>query len=167
MLKTMTKGIHSTLIRVEWTAAGFGLFFITLAVIGDVVMREAGTGGIQGAVSIAVLVMIMTGFLGVPLAFDDNRHLRITVFDGLWPWGAELLRRLSCLLSAGLLLCFAWYGGLFALESYELGEQTVMFSLPLWPAFAVLPYAFLSAAVRMLLYLCVPDLQRNREKDFA
>ena len=159
--KAIARAFLSALRRFEWLVAGLGLAFVTVTVIGDVVMRELGSGGIHGASRLAVMAMIVTGFIGIALASDGKQHLRITVFDVSWRSLEPIRESVDYAVSGILLLGFAWYGYLFALSTFELNERTVFLDMPLWPAHAAIPYAFFSYALRSFLLASWPDLSQK------
>ena len=147
--------------KFEWLVAGLGLTFVAITVIGDVIMRELGAGGIHGASRLAVMAMIVTGFIGIALASDRNQHLRVTIFDISWRSLEPIRENIVYAFSGVLLLGFAWYGYIFALSTFELNERTVFLDIPLWPAHAVIPYTFLSFALRSFLLARWPDLSQK------
>lgn len=147
----------------EGYAAMAAYTLVAALLIGDVLARELIGAPIMGSLSIAVLGAIVAGFLGLSLATAADAHLRPTVADNLVPAGLErLVERGSDLLAALFYLGIAIFAVRFVMESHAAGDRAAVLYFPLWPIQIVMPYAFLSCAVRHAAYAVDPGLRTNR-----
>ncbi len=156
--KQLARAAINALAQLERWAASLGIILIAMAVVGDVVAREAGLGGIRGASNIAVLTLIAVGFVGLAVAADRGSHLRVKALDIPWGRYEPLFTRLGHFVTGTLLVAFAYIGVSFVRETYELNEHTVILEVPLWWAQLFIPYAFLSHGIRCLAFSAFPDL---------
>ncbi len=139
---------------------------LSLLLLTDVGMRELAGSSIWGAQRISVYLMIVTGFLGLGLAADRGRHLRPNFADGLIPARyANLADRAGSAIMAAIFLYFAWIGVAFVRAAHEYGDLARIIKVPLWTIQLIVPYAFVSIALRYFLYAIWPDLKPGEALD--
>jgi len=134
--------------------AGFGAVITMVVVTADVVLRFFG-GGIPGTLEL-VTYYLMSMVVFLPLARVERLEQTITVdvFTGVMSNRVQLwLGFLVALLSAAIYgtICYLTAldaGVKFAAGSYILTDR---FPLPIWPAYFVVPVAFLLATLTCLL----------------
>ncbi|MFC2969036.1 TRAP transporter small permease [Acidimangrovimonas pyrenivorans] len=137
---------------------------VAALLIGDVLAREVVGIPILGSQSIAVLGAIVAGFVGLSLATASGSHLRPAVFDGLVPSSLDrYVDRGSDLIAAAFYLAIAVFAVRFVLESMSAGDRAAVLYFPLWPIQMVMPYAFLSCAIRHAAYAMEPALKVHHE----
>ena len=148
------------LFRVEASVAAFAYLVIALLLIADVTSRELLGSSIWGAQRISVYLMIVTGFLGLGLAADRGRHLRPRFADGLIPARfAKAANRVGSVIMFAVFSWFAWLSVGFVMASYEYGDLAQTIKTPLWMIELIVPYAFVSIALRYLFFAIWPALK--------
>ncbi len=144
-----------------WIQKGLGgliLVVIAIVIIGDVIMREIGVGGISGASRLAVYLMIVFGFLCIPVATAEGNHLRIKILDISWGYFEPIRPRLQYLCSGAVMVGFTWFSLQFVLESVELNEKSAALGIPMWWVQVVMPISFASLCFQNLIYAVWPVL---------
>jgi len=150
----------SSLFGLEAVVAVTAYAVIATLLITDVTLREVFGTSIYGALRSSVYLMIITGFLGLGLAAARGRHLRPRFADGLIPARFTVITtRLGDLIMAAVLLGFAWVSVRFVLDAREFGDMARIIGIPLWYLHLVVPYAFLSTALRYLIFAGWPVLR--------
>jgi C4-dicarboxylate transporter DctM subunit len=105
--------LDRALARVEGAFVTVALALMTLLVFNEYLARELraevgdlfGLFALEGQSNVAVLLMVLVGFVGASLATREHQHLTVDALERLSPpAGARLLRRLTRLCSAAL--CF-------------------------------------------------------------
>lgn len=131
--------------------------------IADVLMREVFSIPILGAQSLAVLAAIVAGFLGLSLATARGMHLRPALFDNLLPSRFDrYVERGSDLVAAVFYILIAVFALRFIGESRAAGDRAAVLYFPLWPIQLVMPYAFMSCAIRHAAYALNPGFKADR-----
>lgn len=136
---------------------------VAALLIADVLMREVFGVPVLGAQSLAVLAAIVAGFLGLSLATAKGMHLRPALFDNLLPARFDrYVERGSDLVAAAFYLSITVFALRFIGESQAAGDKAAVLYFPLWPIQLVMPYAFLSCAIRHAAYALDPELKADR-----
>ncbi len=145
--------------RIEKTVSALGLAILSILVVIDVVGREVVGQGWLPAQRSSVYLMIWVGFLGATLASAKNAHLAPEVADRLWKkdWVPYLTQVQQ--LSTALFCAFMGYLALgYVAETFSMGEKDVVTGIQLGWVQGILPYTFLSLALRHLFYFIQPSL---------
>ena len=125
----------------------------------DVIGRELFGQAFLGTQQLAVYAAILAGFLGLTLATSDNSHLRPEFMDfALRHWSGPV-ERLGDALSCLFFLVAAYVAWTFVAISMEAGDRAPVLYFVVWPLQLVIPYAFLSAALKHLAFAARPDLK--------
>lgn len=142
-------------------------FFITAgALMADVLAREFFGNGIFGAQRLAVWSTAIAGLLGFALVTAERGHLRPTFLDGLLPKSLEPhIERIGEVVSAMICLMLGYFAEDFVQSSAQLGERGMAIPIVVWPIQMVLPWMFLSSAVRHLIYAVRMDLRPEPRKE--
>jgi len=144
----------------RFLAAGL-ILILTVFVVVDVGAREIFKLGIPWAQKGAVYMMIWAGFLGAILIAQKAEHLRPEAADKLWKGAARIwfLRTQNFLV---FIFCsvMCWYSIDYVMESKEFADRNVIIDMPMWVLQAIIPYSFLSMALRYLYFTFSP-----KEKD--
>jgi TRAP-type C4-dicarboxylate transport system permease small subunit len=108
-------------------AAGF-------VTVSDIVLRSLEGGGILGTTDIVQLLVMAAAFCAIPYGFFADTHVSVDLLtNGLPPRWLALVKGLSALLGAVLLVGIAWYGGLQAQLEYGYGDKSSTIEIPkLW-----------------------------------
>ena len=131
-----------------------------LALMSDVIGREVFGHGVFGAQRVAVWATAVVGLVGFALVSSDAGHLRPQFADRWVPRSAEpVLNRVADVISALICVFLGYYAVLFVRSSFELGERGVGIPIELWPLQLILPWMFLSSAVRHLSFAVFPALK--------
>lgn len=139
----------------------FVAFLVLIAVIfGDVGMREVSGSGLHWARQAGVYANLIVVMFGIGLASAGGAHLRPRFADAWLPTRWEpVLMRIQDGLMACFCLCFAVVAGAVVVDSYGLGERSVVLRILIWPFQAVVPLVFLIATLRHGLYAVFPMLR--------
>jgi len=159
-MQRLAERFLDTLFSVEkWVAVG-AFVVITVVLFADVLGREVFGHGIFWAQRTAVYAATIGGLLGFTLCVAKGGHLRPSAFDKVAPaaWN-RAMNRLADLLAADICLFLAVYGAHFVLNSFQLGERGQAIDMPLWPVQIILPYCFISAMLRYVVYAAYPALR--------
>jgi len=152
--------VLNALQRLEGAVAALAYATVALLLMGDVLGREFFGEGIFGAPKMAVYAAIVAGFLGLALATGAGSHLRPAFLDGVFPDRFDLRAwQAADFVSALIYLGLAWIAIEFVLSTRESGDKAAVLYWTLWPIQMVMPYAFLSCALRHALYCAVPSLR--------
>lgn len=138
----------------------FVAFCVLIAIVfADVAFRELTGSGLHWARQVGVYANIFVVMLGFGLASAEAAHLRPRFADG---WIPARLERFMPHVQEGLmaLFCLAVSGVALAvvIETFQLQERSVVLRMLVWPVQAVIPLAFLIAAVRHGCYAVWPAL---------
>ena len=133
---------------------------VAFLLIGDVLGREVLSAPVHGAQKMAVYAAIFAGFIGLSLATADNMHLRPNFLDGVLPARFNNgISRLSDIFACLFFVAMAVVGLMFVGESMRFQDKAAVLYWLLWPIQMVIPYAFLSTALRHGLFAVYPDLK--------
>jgi C4-dicarboxylate transporter, DctQ subunit len=104
---------------------------------GDIILRQ---------------LVLWTGFLGASLAIRQNKHISIDALSNFIPDSSKknvfTFTRISTAIISGFLAWAAWSFVKFEKES----ESILFLDLPVWIFQLILPYSFITIALRFLLY---------------
>ncbi|MES2714807.1 MAG: TRAP transporter small permease [Pseudomonadota bacterium] len=146
--------------RVEATVCVLAFCGTALALMADVLAREAFGNGLFGAQRFAVWANAIAGLLGFALVTAERGHLRPQFADALVPKSLEPhIERIGELVSALICLGLAWYAVEFVLSSARLGERGMAIPILVWPIQLVLPWMFFSSALRHIAFATWPELR--------
>lgn len=133
---------------------------VVIALMSDVLGREVFGHGVFGAQRIAVWAAAVVGLVGFALVTADAGHLRPQFADRWLPRAAEpVLGRVADVVSALICAFLGYYAVLFVRSSFELGERGIGITIEVWPLQIILPWMFLSSAVRHLGFAVFPALK--------
>ena len=133
--------------------------------IADVVGRELFGGSMLGSQQLAVYGAIIAGFLGLTLATSDNSHLRPAFMDFLFKPFASTAERVGDGLSALFFLIAAYVAWTFIAQSMESQDKAPVLYFVVWPLQLVIPYAFLSCALKHFLFAWQPGLKPDPNEE--
>jgi C4-dicarboxylate transporter DctQ subunit len=133
---------------------------VVIALMSDVVGREVFGHGVFGAQRVAVWATAVVGLVGFALVSSDAGHLRPQFADGWLPRSAEpVIGRVGDLVSAFICVFLGYYAVQFVRSSFELGERGIGITIEVWPLQIILPWMFLSSALRHLGFAVFPALK--------
>lgn len=148
------------------TVAAFAL--MALALMADVVSRRLFQTGLIGATEIAVVGMIAVAMFGIGVATDEGAHLRPRVFDALIPKAmSALVDRLASLVTAAFFMTIGALAVWVVAESAALGDRTEIMRIPVWALQSMIALAFITNALRFLIYAARPDLRPSEDGEEA
>lgn len=148
------------LTRLERALAALALAIAVGALLADLAGRELFGGGLFGALRVSVYATSAAAMLGFVVCVAQNAHIRITLLDRFVPvrWQAQVVR-VGDLVSLLICLYFAFLSYEYVNQTFRLGETDVSLGVYVWPMQSVLIWAFLSAAVRFLIFTVFPRLR--------
>lgn len=132
---------------------------VAMLLMADVIGREMLGKSIFGAQQIAVYGAIIAGFLGLTLATSDNAHLRPGFMDFVFKRCESHLVRIGDLISGLFFLGAAYIAWTFVAVSMEFSDRAPVLQFVVWPLQLVIPYAFVSAGVKHLVFAARPGLK--------
>ncbi len=159
--------ILKALNRIECFLAAFGLLIVAGLLLADVMGRELFGSGIYWAPRLASYFTTVAGMLGFSIVVSAGGHLRPKFADGIFPasWN-ENVNRVADLISFALLAFLFWHSAVFVWSTAEMGTRAIALNTPVWIVQIVVPYVFLSAAMRYLFYALDPAY-RPEEAEFG
>jgi TRAP-type C4-dicarboxylate transport system permease small subunit len=136
-----------------------------VVIVVDVAGRYLFSAPLKGADDLNSILIGVMIFTGLPLVTAREQHIRVDLLTG--QFGARLreaLRRLFCLVAAGVLVVMALKlrdtADIFA----DFGDRTPMLRLPIAPfAYAMAGLALLAAALELALAVIPDRVRRARE----
>jgi C4-dicarboxylate transporter DctQ subunit len=139
---------------------------MTILVIFDVASREIFNIGLPWAQKTAVYLMIWGGFLGAVMISEKAAHLRPEIADKLWgEKRAWLFVRFQNFITVIFCLLFLYASVGYVKESISFGDSSVVLGVKLWILQIIIPYTFLSMAVRNIYFLFNPARQLEIKKE--
>lgn len=114
---------------------GLGMLLMMFLAVADVLLREAGRGGIGGALDVTTLVMVGAVFFGLAEAERNSTHVRTPVITSrISTRHADIGRLIVHAVLTGVLVGTVWFTGQRALEAMQRGEVTPgVMRVPVWP----------------------------------
>lgn len=130
-----------------WTA-GLGILFMTLLSLTNALGRTWFGMPIYGANEmVANWFLPALVLLGIPSAQVWKEHINVTLaIEGLGSRSKAWLQLIGYTLATLMCLAFAWWGLDRALSQMAVGETAGITSLPVWPAYFLVPVGFTIAA---------------------
>lgn len=146
--------LHARLLDACGVAAAFCIAFVAVGISADVVMRNAGVGGIPWMLEVSEYALFVSTFLGAPWVLRQGGHVRVDVLiESLPPRGrmaADLFADLTGFAVSAVML---YYSLQVAVAAYRHGARMIKeLIFPEWYLFALIT---LSA-----LLLCIEFLRR-------
>jgi len=132
---------------------------VAMLLMADVIGRELLGKSIFGAQQIAVYGAIIAGFLGLTLATSDNAHLRPGFMDFVFKRFEAQVVRIGDAVSGVFFLGGAYIAWTFVAVSMEFSDRAPVLQFVVWPLQLVIPYAFISAGMKHLVFAVRPDLK--------
>jgi len=132
---------------------------VAMLLIYDVIGREVFGTSFLGADQLAVYGAIIAGFLGLSLATSDNAHLRPAFMDFVFKGREALAIRLGDAVSTVFYFAAAIVAWSFVAVSMEAQDRAPVFYFVVWPLQVIIPYAFLSCAVKHAIFVARPGLK--------
>ena len=156
MIQRLLKG----LLWIELAVCAITLVAGSGALVADVIAREFFGNGIFGAQRFAVWATAIAGLIGFAVVTAERGHLRPQFMDKWLPasWDPHM-ERVSDVVSALICIVLGVYAIEFVKSSYALGERGMAIPIKLWPIQIILPWMFLSSALRHLAFAAYPALR--------
>ncbi|WP_187968453.1 TRAP transporter small permease [Aquibium microcysteis] len=161
VVETLLRGLS----RAETWVAIAAISISGTLLMADVLGREVMGQGIPWAQRVAVYCATIAGMLGFVIAIQSGEHLRPRVLDGVFPPAMRpAVGRIGYFVSAAIFAFLAYHSYLFVQASAIDGHRGVGLDLPVWPMQVILPYAFVSAALRYLAYAAYPQIAPSKDE---
>lgn len=151
--------ILQTLRVLESLVATLAYAGVAALLIYDVIGREVFGTSFLGADQLAVYGAIIAGFLGLTLATSDNAHLRPAFMDFVFRGREALAIQVGDALSALFYLASSIVAWSFVAVSMEAQDRAPVFYFLVWPLQIIIPYAFMSCALKHGIFAIRPDLK--------
>ena len=135
---------YGRLLDALMTAASALVLAMTLLIGADVLLRNAGAGGLPWSAEVSEDIIYLVTLLSAPWLLRRGQHIRVDILLRALPrsaaWGLEWVGDVL-----GLACCayFVWYGARVAAESFSTGALSIKTLItPEWWMLAPLPAAF-------------------------
>jgi TRAP-type C4-dicarboxylate transport system permease small subunit len=130
---------------------------IALAIGADVVLRDAGYGGIYGMIEIIEYAILVLAMAGVGHVTRLGRHVTVDIvpdqLPARWAWRVTLFAQAIATIVA---LVFLWFAAGATIDVWRAGTQLYKsFTLPEWLPLAMIPIGFLFVSLECLRRLVV------------
>lgn len=163
-MKKFLSSFLSKLSLLEGWLAILSVTAMTFLVVLDVFARELFNSGFPWAQKGAVFLMIWAGYLGAILVSSKASHLRPQIADKLWQKmgqekGELWFVRVQNLVTLLFCAMFSYAAFYYVMDSHALGDRSVVTGIPLWVLQLVIPYTFLSMALRNIYFMLYPKEQ--------
>ncbi len=129
---------------------------VAIILMADIVGREIFGHSFLGAQQVAVYGAIIAGFLGLTIATSDDAHLRPKFLDFLLRRQETLADRVGNTVSGMFFVAGAYIAWTFVAISMNSGDRAPVLYFFVWPLQMVIPYAFLSAGLKHLIFAIDP-----------
>lgn len=153
------------LTRFESFVAVFALFISATALLADIFAREFFKVGLFGSFRVAVYATAASALVGFCVCISHGTHLRISFLDNAAPeaW-RPLVIRVGYLMSFAICVFFAYWAVFYVNQTAMLGEADPSLRVVVWPMQLVMPWMFISGAVRYLAYFAFPSIAAHEEE---
>jgi TRAP-type C4-dicarboxylate transport system permease small subunit len=134
--------------------SGVAIFLLMLIGVGQIAGRQLLGLPIYGYIDYIEQASAIFAFLGIAYCQRSGTHIRMELVLGLlprrWLWRFEAVSILVALGIMGLLIWASWFD---FLRAWQLGDSTMDIRLPTWPGKLLVPIAFATLWLRLLLQL--------------
>jgi TRAP-type transport system small permease protein len=151
------------------TAAGILLFFMTVMIGADVVLRNIGAGGIPPSNELSEDSLYLITLLAAPGLLRKGQHIRIDIvlralperLGWLLEWVGDIIGLICCVI-------FLWYGASVAAASFFDGAISIKtLVLPEWWLLAPMPVVFALLALEFVFRMRRLALAERRPREDA
>ena len=134
--------------------AAVAIFLLMLIGVGQIVGRQILNLPIYGYIDYIEQASAIFAFLGVAFCQRLGTHIRmefaLTLLPRRWLWWVEAFAIVVALVIIGALIYASWFN--FE-RAWQLGDSTMDVRLPTWPGKLMVPFAFATLWLRLLLQL--------------
>lgn len=131
--------MHTAMLRLAQGMAVLGGTVLTLLILMtclSIVGREVGLGPIPGDFEIVESGVAFAIFAFIPLCQITSGHATVDIFADRFPPGfSRVLRAITEVVFAGVLVLIAWRLGSGTLSKLNVGETSFILQFPVWWAF--------------------------------
>lgn len=151
------------------TAAGILLFFMTVMIGADVLLRNIGAGGIPPSNELSEDSLYLITLLAAPGLLRKGQHIRIDIvlralperLGWLLEWVGDIIGLICCVI-------FLWYGASVAAASFFDGAISIKtLVLPEWWLLAPMPVVFALLAPEFVFRMRRLALAERRPREDA
>jgi TRAP-type C4-dicarboxylate transport system permease small subunit len=145
------------------------LLAMTFLIGADVLLRNAGLGGIAPSNEISEDIIYLVTLLAAPGLLRQGQHIRVDIVLRLLParigwlleWFGDIVGVICC-------VYFVWYGARVAATSFESGALSIKtLIIPEWWLLAPMPIAFALLALEFVFRMHRLALAERRPRDDA
>ena len=132
---------------------GISIFIVMILTSIQIISRVLGYPW-PAFLELSELAISIFAFLGVAYAQRMDSHIRMELLvsnlKGRIKWIVEFM---STLLSFAVISILIYFSSLFAIDAYVIGDSTMDYLFPTWPAKFLVPLGFLIWLIRLFLEL--------------
>ena len=133
---------------------GMSIFIVMILTSIQIISRVMGYPW-PAFLELSELAISIFAFLGVAYAQRMDSHIRMELLvsnlTGRLKWSIEFV---STIFSFLVILILIYFSGLFAIDAYVIGDSTMDYLFPTWPAKFLVPIGFTIWLLRLFLELC-------------
>ena len=132
---------------------GISIFIVMILTSIQIISRVVGYPW-PAFLELSELAISIFAFLGVAFAQRMDSHIRMELLvanlKGRIKWITEFIATLFAFIVIGILI---YYSSLFAIDAYVIGDSTMDYLFPTWPAKILVPLGFTIWFLRLFLEL--------------
>jgi TRAP-type C4-dicarboxylate transport system permease small subunit len=128
-------------------------------IVGNALARTFWNSPLENTLEITEFwYMPILGLLGIVVAEARKQHIIVDIVYVYFPRIAQRgIYVLICVVTAVLMVAFAWYGLEAAQHSHEIRRTGGVTGLPIWPVYYLVPVSFLALVIQNLWATRKPD----------
>lgn len=128
--------------------------FIGLFIMVEVIMRAFDAQGSRWIEELARMMLVTTTLVGSSVAVKTKGHMAMTALIGALPAKfSNCLEILSNLVCGLAFLYISYYSITWTVNLYHVKRMMDSVSIPIWPFWAIISFAFVTTGVRFLMQI--------------
>lgn len=145
-------GIYEKLLVLSLILAACMVFFMTVTVSADVILRNLNWGNLPWVVEVSEFILFLATFLAAPWVMHQDGHTRVDLVIQLLPSKRrELVRTVGDVLVLGVCIFLLFYGVRTDWEAFRLkGMIYKQLVVPEWWLLAAIPFCGLLLTVEFI-----------------
>ena len=150
LTRTLAKALN-------WVEMNFLIFFtsfIGLFIMVEIVLRIFNVQGSRWIEELSRMMLVTTTLVGSSVAVKSKGHMAMSALINALPSkfanGLEILSNLIC---GAAFLYISYYSVIWTVNLYTVKRMMDSVSVPIWPFWAIISFAFITTGVRFLLQI--------------
>jgi TRAP-type C4-dicarboxylate transport system permease small subunit len=133
--------LYEKLLTVGLILSGILIFFMTVTVSADVILRNLNWTNLPWVVEVSEYILFIATFLAAPWVMHKDGHTRVDLLTRMLPVRAgTVTRTIADCVALSVCLFLLYYGARVALEAFRLNTQIFkQLVVPEWWLYSVIP----------------------------